>query len=210
MAHTPQQPVPEEPTNVQANNPYQGQDRGLFILHQTNRYARVHAARWVTVGPTSAIGRLEFQIMAYPAKPVAPEDYLAGELLTAPGGGQWFDCLTRGLVMTAIMAEYWGKNSYHLWYTKVEAQRLTTFEKETSENQAKSFTATMGAHCDLKGIEFVTTFNASLGQPLQVSSRSLTIDYDRFGTNRQDVITDFPSEMFDPVQFAMTYVKSLP
>lgn len=203
-------PQPEYPTNVQASNPYQGKDRGLFLIHTpAPQYARVHAARWQTNGPTAAIGILEFQIMAYDSQPVTDQDYLAGTLLTAPGGDTWFDCLTRGSLIPPVVAEYWAKNSYQTWYGENDAPALLTEEeKQLVLQQGATFTQTMGKPYQLDSIDFVITYNQTLGQPLSRSSMALTFTHGPVDNKQTVTLTEFSQETFDPVQYAMAYLKS--
>lgn len=203
------QSPPEYPTNVQTTNPYMGLDRGLFIIGATGKYARVHSARWNTKGPTAGIGILQYEIMQYDTKPVADVDYLAGTLVTAPGGGTLFDCLTRGLVSTPILAEYWGKCTFHNWYSSDTPQLLTELEKTTVMDQARAFTTTMGAHANVSDVDYTVTYNQTVGGVLSISSQALIISYKRFGVDKVDTLTEFTFERFDPVQYALSYVKGL-
>lgn len=207
------QPVPEYPTNVQASNPYQGIDRGLFVISgPTPKYARVHAARWESYGPSSGIGRLEYQIMTFTTAPTTPEQYMSGVLAEAPDGGQWFDCLVKGSLLPPIMVEYWARQSYLGYYLNTEVQTphlLSDQEKSFNFDQAKVFTKTMGRPLLLDEIEFVVTFNQTFGTPLERSSITLTLKHGPEDDMKETVLTEFGQDPFDPVLYALGYLKSL-
>jgi hypothetical protein len=207
------QPVPEYPTNVQASNPYEGIDRGLFMIQgPVPKFARVHSARWVTHGPNAGIGRLEYQIMVFNAMPTTNAQYMGGVLAKAPDGSEWFDCLTRGSLLPPIMVEYWARHSYQGYYTNHEvtdAGLLSDLEKNTNIEQAQALTVTMGRPLELDSIEFIVTYNQTAGMPLTRSSAALTIGYGPT-TNKQEItLTDFNQQFFDPVQYALAHLKSL-
>lgn len=202
------QPVPTSPINVQRTNPYNGKDRGLFLVHTpADQYARIHAARWRCTGPNAALGRLEFQIMVFQAMPVSDADFMNGTLLTAPGGGTWFDCLTREPVLVPIIAEYWGKHSYKTWYANpdVTPARLTPEEISRVDDQNAQFVTTMGSYAGLKTVELIATFNVTSGQPLTRSSLTLNFTY---GDNQSATIADWPKDPVDPVQTALAYIRA--
>jgi len=203
------QPVPEYPTNVQSTNPYNGQDRGLFLLHDpAPRYARIHAARWTLNGPASALGRLEYQVMAYAQAPVSAQDYLNGTLLTAPDGTQWFDCLTRGMVTKPILVEYWGKDSLRKCYLNAEEPaKLTDEELQRVLTQAQSFVTVMGQWAKLQSVELKAVYGVSLGQPLARTSLSLTVVYGE-GAGTTVTLTNFTEDPADAVRAALTYIRS--
>lgn len=207
------QPVPEYPTNVQASNPYQGIDRGLFVISgPVPKYARVHAARWESYGPSSGIGRLEYQIMTFTTAPTTPQEYMSGVLAEAPDGGQWFDCLVKGSLLPPIMVEYWARSSYQGYYLNPEVQvahLLSAEEKSFNFEQAKGFTATMGRPLKLDGIEFVVTYNQTFGTPLVRSTTTLTLRHGPEGDKKETTLTEFGQDTFDPVVYALGYLKSL-
>lgn len=207
------QPVPEYPTNVQASNPYQGIDRGLFVIAgPVPKFARVHAARWESYGPSSGIGRLEYQIMTFTTAPTTPAEYMAGVLAKAPDGGEWFDCLVKGSLLPPIVVEYWARQSYQGYFLNPEVQGahlLTAEEKSYNFDQAKAFAKTMGRPLLLDEIEFVVTYNQTFGTALVRSSISLTMKYGPEGDKKQAVLTDFSQDPFDPVLYSLGYLKSL-
>lgn len=207
------QPVPEYPTNVQASNPYDGIDRGLFLIQgPVPKFGRVHSARWETHGPNGGIGRLEYQIMVFDAMPTTPAQYMGGTLATAPDGSQWFDCLVRGSLLPPIMVEYWARHSYLGYFTNHEvtdAAHLSDLEKSTNVEQAEALTVTMGRPLELDTIDFVVTYNQTLGTALVRSSATLTIGYGPTTNKKEITLTEFSQEFFDPVQYALAHLKSL-
>lgn len=207
------QPVPEYPTNVQASNPYLGIDRGLFVIAgPVPKFARVHAARWESYGPSSGIGRLEYQIMTFTTAPTTPAEYMGGVLAKAPDGGEWFDCLVKGSLLPPIVVEYWARQSYQAYFLNPEVQGaslLTDGEKTFNFEQAKAFTKTMGRPLLLDEIEFVVTYNQTFGTALVRSSISLTMKYGPVGDKKEAVLTDFSQDPFDPVLYSLGYLKSL-
>jgi hypothetical protein len=207
------QPVPEYPTNVQASNPYVGIDRGLFMIQgPVPTFGRVHAARWESHGPNAGIGRLEYQIMVFSSMPVTPAQFMGGTLATAPDGTKWFDCLVRGSLLPPIMVEYWARHTYLGYFANHEvadAVHLSALEKSTAVEQAQALTVTMGRPLELDTIEFVVTYNQSLGSPLTRSTATLTIGYGPANSKQELTLTSFSQEFFDPVQYALAHLKSL-
>lgn len=205
-----QQPVPVMPTNVQMTNSYQGLDRGLFLIHSagTTRWGRVHAARTVTLGPASSVGILEYQVMTYADLPDTPEAYLAGTLMTAPDGSQWFDCLTRGMSYTPIVAEYWATESYLGWYVEKSGQKLTDSEKTLANQQAQTFTEASGGWAGLTSMQFVVAFATVLGSPLACISMVLSIEFTKNNQNMTLDIDQFPAGAFDPIRVALSAIRN--
>jgi hypothetical protein len=203
--------IPPTPTNVQTTNPYVALDRGLFLSQKTTpaKYARIHAARWVTVGPEAAVGVLEYQVMVYNAKPTTAAQYAAGTLLVAPGGGNWFDAFTRGLVIDPIMAEYWAIESFTSNYIAADATRLKDDDKADKIVQAQLFVSTMASWAGLKEINLTAVFNAVAGQPLSRTSMNLSIDYEKNGTPGHLDVLDLPSGRFDPVHVALDKLRNV-
>lgn len=204
------QPTPEAPTNVQTSNPYTGIDRGLFLIHSAEgvTLGRIHAARYLTKGPNAAVGVMEYQVMQYNQMPSTAAQYAAGEILKAPDGSTWFDCLVRGPVLEPILAEYWGAESYLKWYHGKQGMKLEPVEKNTVLEQGTVFTKTMGSFAGLDEIELTATFNAVTGEPLTRISAILSIDYTREGVSHQLEETELPAGEFDPVRFALSILKT--
>lgn len=201
-------PIPANPINVERNNPYRGLDRGLFLARgvEGHRYLRVSAARWRSRGPLSALGRLEFQLMFYPNKPVTVSQLAAGTLLTAPGGGTWFDALTRTAVDTPIMAEYWASNIYVEHYSK-SGGLLSSEEKTSVDTQASQFTAALGMAVGLIDIDYRVDFS-TLDGPLEKTGSVLSIVYNR-GEEQLTAVLENPQNVTDPVAFAIGHIRSL-
>jgi len=204
------QPTPELPINVQVSNPYDGLDRGLFLIHSADgvKPARIHAARYLTKGPNAAVGVMEYQVMRYTQMPSTASQYAAGEILKAPDGTEWFDCLVRGPVLTPILAEYWGSESYLKWYHGQDGVKLEGIEKDTVLEQGTTFTKTMGTFAGLDEIELQATFNTVSGSPLTRISASLSIDYTKDGAAQHLDETVLPAGEFDPVRVALSILKT--
>ena len=202
-------PVPELPTNVQSNNPYNGLDRGLFLIQYPDapKPARIHAARYVSRGPNAAVGVLEYQVMQYNQMPTTAAQYAAWELLTAPDGTQWFDRLVRGSVLEPIVVEYWATDSFLKWYHGENGAKLEGYEIENVFDQAKVFVKTMGSWCGLEDVELTATFNAVAGAPLVRISASLGIDYKKDGQLIHIDEDTLPAGEFDPVRVALSILK---
>lgn len=204
------QPVPEMPINVQAVNPYNGLDRGLFTLRKPGQYkfARVHAARTICLGPSASASVLEYQLMMYATQPTIAEEYAQGTILQAPDGTQWFDTLTRGPVIDAIMVEYWAIHSYLTWYTE-GGVKLDQEEKDRVNVHAKTFTETMAGWLGVTGIELTAAYNAVDGQPLTRTMINLSIDYTKDNLPGHLDVTDLPATAFDPVRVALNRLKNV-
>lgn len=206
------QPIPEHPINVQETNPYVGLDRGMFYYRTPGmqRPARIHAARWMTKGPGASTGVLEFQIMAYNSKPVSEAQYGAGELVKAPDGSTWFDCLVRGGVFTPIMVEYWATQSYYMNYVAPDGKKLTQDEKDNALMLAATFVETMGKFAGLQTVDLSISYNAVNGKPL--SRTDITFRYshvDKAGkVHEVDLSDDFLDVSFDPVRVALQKIQS--
>lgn len=207
-----EQPVPIMPTNVQSNNPYAGLDRGLFLIHYPggSKYARIHAANWSVNGPEAAMGLLRYQVMQYETKPQVEAQYAAGTLLTAPDGGTWFDCLTRGQSYMPISVEYWGRSSIQKWYMSVEGATLLSQDEITSaRNQGDVFVDTMGRFAGLSKISLEASFNCVGGNPLTRTSLSLSITHSKNGVVTTEDVPDLPTPPFDAVRVALSALRNL-
>lgn len=204
------QPTPEIPINVETKNPYIGLDRGLFLVHSNAgvKLGRIHAARYTTKGPNAAVGMMEYKVMSYAQSPTTAAQYAAGEILKAPDGSEWFDCLVRGPVLTPITAEYWGCSSYLSWYHGKAGIKLESIEKETIFEQGTVFTKTMGSFAGLADVQLTATFDAVAGQPLTRTSAVLEIDYTRDGVTKQIEETNLPVGEFDPVRLALGILRT--
>ena len=205
-------PIPDVPINVQHSNPYSEPSRSLFVLRSpigTLQYARVHAASWASKGPAASIGHLQFQLMGYATVPTTPAQFAAGTLLTAPDGSKWFDCLTRGLVVKPIMAEYWATTIYFAHYINEGAGKLTPEEIADAVAVSKGFADTVGRPQRITDVDFTTAFNAVAGQAMSRTNMLLAVDYTT-NTGRDSItISDFPTVDFDPMQLAMHAVRNL-
>lgn len=205
------QPTPALPINVQSNNPYAGLDRGLFLYrdHAVAQYARVHSAKWVSQGPSAAVGVFEFQLMGYARLPVTAADYAAGTLLRAPDGSTTFDCLARRPVLTPITAEYWGKQSYIENFSTDTPEKLLQIEKDNVNTQARMLLNTMVKALGINSLTIETDFACVAGQALTKTSTTLTFNYTKNGQTHDYVLTTFPSDDFDPVRMALQTLKTL-
>jgi len=203
------QPVPELPVNVQTSNPYQGLDRGLFLIHYPDapKPARIHAARYVSRGPNAAVGVLEYQVMQYSQMPTTAQEYASGTLLKAPDGTEWFDRLVRGPALEPILVEYWATDSFLKWYHGENGAKLEGSEIENVFDQAKVFVKTMGSWCGLEDVELTATFNAVAGAPLTRTSALLGIDYKKDGELLHIDEDALPVGEFDPVRIALNILK---
>lgn len=196
----------ETPTNVQLTNPYIGNDRGLFKLRDSERYARIHAANWVSYGPTAAQGFLSYQIMAYDFKPVTQQDFNGGTIL--PGSnGDWRECLTRAQVSTPIIAEYWAIEDY---YAHPETPGTVDAEARATLRQiAEKFVETMAAWAGLVSVETNFSFLAQAGLPMSQISADIKVVYTADGVNKTANIIPPATETFDPVRLALAEVERL-
>lgn len=206
-------PTPATPTNVQHSNPYSDLSRGLFLIRNPEsaiKFARVHAANWVSKGPAAGIGHLQFQLMGYATQPSTAAQYAAGALMDAPDGTKWFDCLTRGLVTKPIMVEYWATNIFYNHYVEEDADKLSQEEIDNAMAMSKSFVETIGKPVNITDVDFTVAFNAVAGQPLTRTSMMMSVDFKTpAGVADHMDIADFPSVDFDPLQLALRTVRNL-
>lgn len=202
---------PVLPTNVQADNPYASLDRGLFILAGADRpYARLQVCTWRQQGPATFPGYLTYQVKTYATKPTTEAEYGAGTLYQHPVNGlKEFIAFTRGVVETAIQAEYWAIEDFlHKTYNGPVEDQVTQAHLDTLLAKSKAAVQALSLGTGLLGVDYRVQFAALAGKPLSQVSRGFILTR---GTAQGTEALTLPAPtaaVGDPVQYAVNYLKS--
>lgn len=203
--------TPILPVNVQAENPYAGLDRGLFVLQGADRpFARMQVATWRQQGPATFPGYVVYQVMTYATQPQTEADYQGGQIYQHPVNGlKEFIAFTRGVVETPIQAEYWATEDFlNKTYDGPVEDQVTQQHLDTLLAKSKAAVQALSMGTGLIGLDYQVKFAALGGKPLNQVARSFALTRTTDKGTETLTLPAPTSAVGDPVQYAVKYLKS--